>query len=98
MGAMVGGKLYDMTQFQKHGVFRGTPGVSFGTNGGTVHSTAPHGDNGENSQNGETKQTIVNIDMSNANILNEKGFVERISDVARNIFYVEQGVNPATGS
>ena len=40
--AIVGGKLYDMTQFQKRGVFRGTQGVSFGSGGGQSYGNTNH--------------------------------------------------------
>ena len=100
MGAMVAGQLYDMTQFQKHGVFRGTPGVSFGPSQiktSSVHKEQ-YGQLADTQDNDSNKnQTVINFDFTGATIYGEEGLIEKIKDAAVKVFYQEQGTNPNTG-
>ncbi len=90
MGAVVGGKLYDMTQFQKRGVFRGTSGVSFGTNG----SSGARG-------SGDEPKKIVNIyvtnDLSNSRIYGIDDLDNHIKRTTEETFYELNSPDGAIG-
>lgn len=90
MGAMVGGKLYDMTQFQKRGVFRGTSGVSFGTRG----NSSSHGSNDYSKK--ETHFNF-NVDLSNAHIYGIDDLDKHIEESAEKAFYKFNEVDRARG-
>ena len=85
--AMVGGKLYDMTQFQKHGRFRGTNGVYFG--GGNNRS---YGDNNINN-----RELIVNVDLSNSLIYGIDDLDKRIKQSAKEAYYELNSPDKARG-
>lgn len=90
MGAVVGGKLYDMTQFQKCGVFRGTSGVSFGTNGSS----------GARGSGDEPKKTIniyVTNDLSNARIYGIDDLDNHIKRTTKETFYELNSPDGAIG-
>lgn len=84
--AMVGGKLYDMTQFQKHGRFRGTQGVYFGSQ--NTNSYGPT--NNANNIN-------VNVDLSNANIYGIDDLNTQIKQGAEQVFYELNSPDKARG-
>ena len=84
--AMVGGKLYDMTQFQKHGRFRGTQGVYFGS-----HDTNSYGPtNNANNIN-------VNVDLSNSVIYGIDDLNTQIKQGAEQVYYELNSPDKARG-
>ena len=85
--AVVGGKLYDMTQFQKRGTFRGTPGVHFGGGGSRAY-----GDN-----NISRKEINVNVDLSNAKIYGIDDLDNHIRKSAEGIYYELNSPDKARG-
>jgi len=85
--AVVGGKIYDMTQFQKRGTFRGTPGVYFG--GG---NNKAYGDNTVNN-----RELIVNIDMTNARIYGIDDLDRQIKESAKEAYYELNSPDKARG-
>ena len=89
MGAVVGGKLYDMTQFQKRGVFRGTSGVSFGTSG--------RGGAGSNNYNNKTTNLNVNVDLSNARIYGIDDLDNHIKRATEETYYELHSPDGAVG-
>lgn len=98
MAAMVNGQIFDMTQFQKHGVFRGTTGVSFGPSPSNTSSVTRNYGRGTNSVTPHPAETtVININFDGATINGEADFAEKMEAIARKIFYKEQGVNPNTG-
>lgn len=84
--AMVGGKLYDMTQFQKHGRFRGTNGVYFGSQ--NTNSYGPT--NNANNIN-------VNVDLSNSTIYGIDDLNTQIKQGAEQVFYELNSPDKARG-
>lgn len=84
--AMVGGKLYDMTQFQKHGRFRGTNGVYFGSQ--NTNSYGPT--NNANNIN-------VNVDLSNSTIYGIDDLNNQIKQGAEQVFYELNSPDKARG-
>lgn len=97
--AMIGGKLYDMTQFQKHGVFRGTQGVVFGTNSGTSRHSAGRANSNNYSDNQTVvkHETTVHVDLSNSNIYGIDDLDEHIDKGVRKTIIELHGKNLATG-
>lgn len=98
-GAMIGGKLYDMTQFQKHGVFRGTQGVVFGTNSGTSRHSAGRGANSttNNAQTVNKYETKIDVDLSNSQIYGIDDLDNKIDKIFNDKLIKLHGNNPATG-
>lgn len=84
--AMVGGKLYDMTQFQKHGRFRGTNGVYFGSQ--NTNSYGPT--NNANNIN-------VNVDLSHSTIYGIDDLNTQIKQGAEQVFYELNSPDKARG-
>ena len=97
MGAMVAGKLYDMTQFQKRGVFRGTPGVVFGSNEKSHSSKRVSGPNGSNSKKGDVTIFNVNNDFSNARIYGIDDLDNHIKETTKETFYELNSPDNAVG-
>lgn len=95
--ALIGGKIYDMTQFQKHSVFRGTKGVVFGTNSGTKRYTSGSGRVTNESQTVVENKTVVNVDLSNARIYGIDDLDEHIDKAIRKSVVKLHSRNPATG-
>jgi hypothetical protein len=96
MAAVVNGQIFDMTQFQKHGVFRGTPGVSFGPSSSNV-SHEQYGSNGGSSSTHPQNSTVVNVSFDGATIVGEEGLKDKIKDLIVRTIYEERGANPNTG-
>ena len=86
-GAVVGGKLYDMTQFQKRGVFRGTRGVHFGSTSSNMHYGT----------NNVSKDLTVNIHMQGATVYGMKDWEHKMKQVAENVFVDFHDENKAIG-
>ena len=99
MAAVVAGQIYDMTQFQKHGVFRGTPGVVFGPPKERKLKRNAHGPSTSSSSDAKgsgNNPPTVNITI-NGDVVGEQGFVERMKDIAEKIFFENQGTSLTTG-
>ena len=92
MGAMVGGKLYDMTQFQKRGVFRGTSGVSFGTRGNGAAR-------GSSEREVTKKEVTINVtnDLSNARIYGIDDLDNHIKEATKKTYYELNSPDGAVG-
>ena len=89
-GAMIGGKLYDMTQFQRRGVFRGTSGVHFGSSAQRTYGVGKQ----------ETNKTVnINItnDLSNARIYGIDDLDNHIKQTTEKTFYELNSVDGAIG-
>lgn len=86
--AVVGGKLYDMTQFQKRGVFRGSSGVSFGSGNGAYYGTRNY-----NNQ----REINVHVDLSNSVIYGMDDFDRRVKKSAEETFYKLNDTDDAIG-
>lgn len=84
--AMVGGKLYDMTQFQKHGRFRGTQGVYFGS-----HDTNSYGPTNND------RRIIVNVDLSDSTIYGVEDLDNRIKSTSEKVYYDLNSPDKARG-
>lgn len=99
MAAMVAGKIYDMTQFQKHGVFRGTPGVVFGPSRQSKVQRNTYGNTGTNGnrESINTGNVTVNIDMSNTTVYGDDSFIDRMKQMITDEIYKAQMVNRSTG-
>lgn len=91
-GAMVGGKLYDMTQFQKRGVFRGTRGVHFGSSG--KRNSDKYGSSSYNK-----KEININVtnDLSNATIYGIDDLDKHIEEATEKTFYKLNSPDMARG-
>jgi hypothetical protein len=90
-GAIVGGKLYDMTQFQRRGVFRGTQGVHFGSKGNGSYKGA---------STEETKKEInihITNDLSNARIYGIDDLDSHIKQTTERTFYELNSTDGAIG-
>lgn len=90
-GAIVGGKLYDMTQFQRRGVFRGTQGVHFGSKGNGSYKGA---------STEETKKEInihITNDLSNARIYGIDDLDNHIKQTTERTFYELNSTDGAIG-
>lgn len=74
--AMVGGKLYDMTQFQRSGRFRGTSGVHFGSSDNHHYG----------SNNVNNKELHIHLNMSNSTIYGMDDAESRFRNIAENVF------------
>lgn len=96
MGAMVAGKLYDMTQFQKRGVFRGTPGVVFGSNEKPHSSRRISGPNPKNPKDRNVNIYVTN-DLSNARIYGIDDLDNHIKETSERTFYELNSENGALG-
>ena len=94
--AIVGGQLYDMTQFQKRGVFRGSSGVYFGSPSSST-STEQYGSNSVNTGGKTGNQTVVNVSFDGATIVGEEGLKDKIKDLIVRTIYEERSTNPNTG-
>ena len=84
--AMVGGKLYDMTQFQKHGRFRGTNGVYFGSQ--NTNSYGPTNND---------RRIIVNVDLSDSTIYGVDDLDNRIKSTSEKVYYDLNSPDKARG-
>jgi len=84
--AMVGGKLYDMTQFQKHGRFRGTQGVYFGSQNTNSYGTTNN-----------DRRLIVNVDLSNSTIYGVDDLDNRIKSTSEKVYYELNSPDKARG-
>lgn len=96
MGAMVAGKLYDMTQFQKRGVFRGTPGVVFGSNEKSHSSKRSSGPNPKNPRSSHIYIYVTN-DLSNARIYGIDDLDNHIKETTERTFYELNSADDAVG-
>ena len=96
MGAMVAGKLYDMTQFQKRGVFRGTPGVVFGSNEKSHSSKRSSGPNPKNPRSSHITIYVTN-DLSNARIYGIDDLDNHIKETTERTFYELNSADDAVG-
>lgn len=94
MAAMVAGKLYDMTQFQKRGVFRGTKGVSFGTHG----NGSSRGSRYDHRQGNVDKSMNIHIHMDNSKIYGMDDFKDKVEKVAEDVFIKYHDEDPAIGA
>ena len=90
-GAIVGGKLYDMTQFQRRGVFRGTQGVHFGSKGNGSYKGASTEENKK-----EINIHITN-DLSNARIYGIDDLDNHIKQTTEKTFYELNSTDGAIG-
>ena len=105
MGAMIGGKLYDMTQFQNYGVFRGTSGVSFGGVAGEPNRgkrirwnrVAGKGSSGSSSTTNNNNKKELHITITGNTFIGEKDFAKKIREISEDVFYDNMSVNPALG-
>ena len=86
-GAMVGGKLYDMTQFQRRGVFRGTQGVHFGHSGSRHYGT---------STNTVSKDMHITVNV-NGTVYGMADAEEKFKNIAENVFVEYHDTNKAVG-
>lgn len=92
MGAMINGKLFDMTQFSKHGVWRGTPGVHFGSSPSRRHY------GGNDSKTVKDEKTVnVHVHMENSVIYGVDDLDKRIKDSANEVALSYLEINPSTG-
>ena len=96
MGAMVAGKLYDMTQFQKRGVFRGTPGVVFGSNEKPHSSKRISGPNPKDPKSKSIHIYVTN-DLSNARIYGIDDLDNHIKETTERTFYELNSADDAVG-
>lgn len=105
MGALIGGKLYDMTQFQNYGVFRGTSGVSFGGVAGEPNRgkrirwnrVAGKGSSGNSSTTNNNNKKELHITITGNTFIGEKDFAKKIREISEDVFYDNMSVNPALG-
>lgn len=92
MGAMINGKLFDMTQFSKHGVWRGTPGVHFGSS-----PSRRHYGGSDNKTVNNKKVVNVHVHMENSQIYGVDDLDKRIKDSAHEVALEYLDENPSTG-
>ena len=105
MGALIGGKLYDMTQFQNYGVFRGTSGVSFGGVAGEPNRgkrirwnrVAGKGSSSNSSTTNNNNKKELHITITGNTFIGEKDFAKKIREISEDVFYDNMSVNPALG-
>lgn len=105
VSAVVGGRLFDTTQFQNRGVWRGASGVSFPGYAGSPDkgrrvkwSTAGRGKfaGGGNTTNNNRKN-VVNVTVTGNTFIGEKEYKKQMENIAENIFYEKMSVNPCIG-
>lgn len=101
VAAKVGGKIYDMTQFQNRGVFRGVPGVSFGGAGyqGRSIKWSPNNRYAGNTTNTTNNKRVnkVEVVITGNTFIGDKDFKNQMKDVAEDVFYDKMSDNPCIG-
>lgn len=99
--ATVGGKVFDMTQFQNYGVFRGTPGVSFGGAGytGRAIKWSPSGRfaGGSTTNTTNNKTNKVEVHIKGNTFIGMKEYKKQMEEIAQDVFYNEMSDNPCIG-
>ena len=101
VAAKIGGKIYDMTQFQNRGVFRGVPGVSFGGAGyqGRSIKWSPNNRYAGNTTNTTNNKRVnkVEVVITGNTFIGDKDFKNQMKDVAEDVFYDKMSDNPCIG-
>lgn len=101
VAAKVGGKIYDMTQFQNRGVFRGVQGVSFGGAGyqGRSIKWSPNNRYAGNTTNTTNNKRVnkVEVVITGNTFIGDKDFRNQMKDVAEDVFYDKMSDNPCIG-
>ena len=99
--ATVGGKVFDMTQFQNYGVFRGTPGVNFGGAGYTGravkwgHSGKFAGSPSNTTTNNRNNKVEIHINGNTFIGMDE--YKKEMETIAEDVFYNKMSDNPCIG-
>ena len=98
--ASVGGKIYDMTQFQDYGVFRGTAGVHFGGAGHTgkrIKWASHTRSAGHTTNNNNTKNNKIQITVTGNTFIGEEEYKKKMENIAEDVFYDKMSDNPCIG-
>lgn len=100
-GAMVNGKLFDMTQFQKRGVWRGTSGVNFAGSPDTGKrikwSSAGKGKLVSGGTTNNSNSNVVHVTITGNTFIGEKDYKKQMKSIAEDVFYDNMSINPCTG-
>lgn len=105
VSAVVGGRLFDTTQWQKRGVWRGASGVNFGGFAGSpdkgrrVKWSSPgrgrFAGPGNTTTNNSNKKIVVNV--TGNNFIGLEDYKKQMENIAEDVFYDKMSVNPCTG-
>lgn len=99
--ATVGGKVFDMTQFQNYGVFRGTPGVNFGGAGytGRAIKWGRSGKFAGSPSNTTTnnRNNKVEIHINGNTFIGIDEYKKEMETIAEDVFYNKMSDNPCIG-
>lgn len=100
-GAMINGKLFDMTQFQKRGVWRGTSGVNFAGSPDTGKrikwSSAGKGKLISSGTTNNSNSNVVHVTITGNTFIGEKDYKKQMKSIAEDVFYDNMSINPCTG-
>lgn len=104
VSAVVGGKLFDTTQWQNRGIWRGASGVKFGGFAGSPDkgrrvkwSTAGRGRFAGGSTTNNSSKNIVNVTVTGNTFIGEKDYKKQMENIAEDVFYDKMSINPCTG-